>query len=193
MKQALFIFLLAAALTSSTAWAGTASLYGSHWDTDELDDTLGGGIALGLPLGNSLLDVDLRAAYQEELTDEPVEALFEDDDPIFEPDTIRVVPAEVGLKVNFNREGVANPYVGGGASYFFIDPQRPGIEIDDELGFYGLVGSRFGDDDGAAFFVEATYRQAEATAIRGDVGEIEDRVDLDLGGFGGNVGVVWRW
>jgi len=193
MKKPLLCLLLAAALSATGASAGTVSLYGSAWNTDDLDDTFGGGIALGVPLGESVVDVDLRAAYQDELSDRPVDALFEDDDPVFEPDGITVIPAEVGLRVNLNRGGVANPYLGGGASYFFIDPKRPGLTIDDEVGFYGLVGSRFGRGESANFFAEATYRQAEATAERGDVGEIVDRVELDLGGFGANVGVIWRW
>ena len=69
------------------------------------------------------------------------------------------------------------------------------MDIDDETGWNASVGATFGDREGTNFFAEAIYRNTKATVERNDddIDIIEDRVDVDLDGFGVNAGIVWRW
>ncbi len=192
-----FFAVFAAALLAAAApaLAGSFALNGSYWDTSDLDDTFGGQIALGIPLRQSMVDLDVRAGYYEELTDEPFEALLEEPDPVFEEESMRVIPAELGLRFNFAREEPINLYLGAGASYFFFDPERDDLDVDDELGYYLLGGLRLGDAEGAAFNVEGYYCAVEAVFVRGDIGEPEEprRRDVDVAGPGLNLGIVWTW
>lgn len=98
---------------------------------------------------------------------------------------------DVGLRYTFNPGGVASPYVGGGGTYYLLDID--GGEIDDEVGFYVVLGSSFGDGEGADFFVEGIYRNATATVDDLDDLEFRDPVDFDLDGLGLNAGITWRF
>lgn len=85
-------------------------------------------------------------------------------------------------------------------SYYVLDSQRPEVHLDDEVGYYGLLGSRFGDGNGADFFVEGTYHKVEATAERDpgsliDIGDLDldSSVAIDLDGVSVAAGLVWTW
>ena len=86
-----------------------------------------------------------------------------------------------------------NPYVGAGVGYYLLDTDR--FEVDDEVGFYGVIGGEFGDPDGLSFMVEGMYRNIEAEVRDDDIDDdIEfDDVDFDLSGPVLNAGIVWRF
>lgn len=91
---------------------------------------------------------------------------------------VTAIPLEAGLRFNFTRDSQAwNPYLGAGGTYYALETDFG--NIDDEAGFYASLGSEFGNGVGADFF--------ETDGFDGS------RVDLDLGGFVANMGVVWKW
>jgi hypothetical protein len=199
MRNVLAIFTLTALagafLFTAPAHATEFKIFGAYADTDVLGDTGGGGIGFGIPF-NDTLSLDLRATYLQELSSDPLDGIFDfdDDNDVFADSDINVVPIDVGLRFNFQRGGVVNPYIGGGGTYFILDSDARGVEIDDELGFYGLAGARFGDDVGPAFFAEAMYRTVEASAsFRDDDVDFDDDADIDLDGFAVNAGIVWTF
>lgn len=199
MRNAFAIFtltaLLGALLFAAPAHATEFKIFGAYADTDVLGDTGGGGIGFGIPF-NETLSLDLRATYLQELASDPLDGIFDfdDDNDVFTDSDINVIPIDVGLRFNFQRSGVVNPYIGGGGTYFILDSDARGVEIDDELGFYGVVGARFGDDQGPAFFAEALYRTVEASAsFEGDDVDFDSEADIDLDGFAVNAGIVWTF
>jgi hypothetical protein len=182
------------------AWAAMASatdfrLYGSYWNTSDVDDAFGGGIGLSFPLGASPLSIDLAGTYYQELSDEPVSNLFDDDEGVFQDEGLEVLPFDAGLHYNFQPNGPFNVWIGGGFTYFLIDTTREGIDVDDETGFHVSVGSRFGSREGANFFAEALYRSTEATLRRErrDNVDLRDEVAIDLDGVAVNAGILWTF
>jgi hypothetical protein len=194
MKRVLVILAIIA-LGALPATATDFKLYGSYWNTSDVDDTFGGGIGLGIPFGESGFGLHAAATYYQELSDEPLDNLFDDDEGFFEDESLEVLPIDVGLHYNFAPRGAFSPWIGAGASYFLIDTTREGIDVDDETGFHVSVGSNFGDPEGANFFAEAIYRSTEATLNRqrDDDIDIRDEVAIDLDGVAVNAGISWRW
>ena len=197
MKKVCMIALLCC-LAGSPAWSGTFSIFGSYWDTDEAGEAGGAGVGVGIPLGQ-VVDLELRGTYFEELSEDPLEALFDPDDPVFRDFSLTVVPIEAGLRVKFMPGQAFTPYLSAGAAYYLLDIDRG--ELDDEAGWYAGLGAMFGDGQGIDFFAEALYRGVEATVELDpeDIDDIDDidfqgdQVDLDLAGPAANVGVVWRF
>lgn len=182
------------------AWAAMASatdfkLYGSYWNTTDVDDAVGGGLGFSFPLGESPLAISVGATYYQELSDEPVSNLFDDDEGVFQEEGLEVLPVDAGLQINLQQRGPFNLWIEGGVSYFFIDTTRSGLDVDDETGWHASIGSRFGDPDGANFFAEALYRSTEATVRRADVDDVDvdEDVAIDLDGFVVNAGILWTF
>lgn len=198
-KAAVGVLFLALVCASPAAMAQQFDLFGSYWNTSDVDDTFGGGIGLGFPFGETGLGLHAKATYYQELTDEPLENLFEDDDQgFFAEESLEILPVDVGLHYEFAPRGSFSPWVGGGVSYFMIDTTREGIDVDDETGFHVSVGSRIGQREGANFFVEGIYRSTEATLNRerqpgDDDIDLEDEVAIDLDGIAINAGLQWRF
>lgn len=204
MKKTLILAAAAVFLFGTgPAWAGDFAIFGSYLDTEDLEETVGGGLKFGFPLGMEALELELRATYLPDLT-EDFESFVEDpgEDPVVFENDVEAIPLDVGLKYTFTPRGNLNPYVAGGGTYFLLDAERG--EIDDEVGYYlagGLEWYRRAANWG--WFAEAMWRDVEGTVERdpddlgdvGDIGEIEDllREELDVGGFGVNAGLVWRW
>lgn len=196
MKRVLGV-LVVLALCAVPSWATEFRVFGSYWNTSDVDDTFGGGLALGLPLGASPLSLHFRGSYYQELTDEPLDNLFDDDDDqdFFAEDSLEVLPIEAGLHYTFTPDGNFSPWIGAGVTYFLIDTTREGVNVDDETGWHVSVGSRIGNRTGVNFFAEALYRTTEATLERerDDDVDLEDEVAIDLDGFAVNAGLLWRW
>lgn len=195
MLPVLALTLLCLAVALPVQAAGFR-LYGAFWDTDAAGDTFGGGLTVDFPVSR-VLGVEFRGAYYEELSNEPLEALFEDDNPVFQ-DGLEDIPLEAGIRLDFARETAFNPFVSGGLSYHLLDSEFG--EVDDEFGWYAGGGFELGAQQGAGLFVEALYRDIEGSvAVDPDaLDDIDDLdfegdVPLDLSGFGANVGVVWRF
>lgn len=201
MKKAVGVLFLALLCVSApSAMAQQFELYGSYWDTSDVDETFGGGIGFGFPFGETGLGLHVKGTYYQELSDEPLDGLFDDDNDenFFAEDSLEVLPVDVGLHYEFASNGTFSPWVGGGFSYFLIDTTREGIDVDDETGFHVSVGSRIGNRDGANFFVEGMYRSTEATLVRrerpgNDDVDLEDEVAIDLDGIAINAGILWRF
>jgi hypothetical protein len=182
----------------STPAEAQFKIYGSYWNTSDVDETFGGGIGFGIPFGESGFSLDLAGTYYQELDDNPVENLFDDDEGVFQEEGLEIIPFDVGIHYNFAQNGTFSPWIGAGATYFLIDTTRNGIEVDDETGFHVSVGSRFGQRDGVNFFAEAIYRSTEATLRRSeddfpDPSDAVDEVAIDLDGIAVNAGLLWSF
>ena len=171
------------------------SIYGSYWEPDDAGDTAGGGLELAFPL-SPRVDIDLRGSYFEELDPEPLQVLFDSDSP-FRNAGLEVLPIELGIRFNLAPKLTAvQPYIGGGAGYYLLDSDFG--DVDDEGGWFGVLGLGFGDREGASFFVEGQYRRIEATVEEDpdnpfDFEGFDRNVKLDLDGIGINAGVTWRF
>lgn len=200
MRKALFL-LVAAALAGAPLAASDFSIYGSGWNPDQIEEALGGGTSLHF---GETFGVDLRATYYRNAEVDNIDIGPDDDDPDVFGD-LRIIPVEALLRYDFDSRGPADFYVGGGASYIFLDFDD-GPNVDDEVGWIALGGARFGDPGGINFFVEAAYRGVEATVRAEDLrdffddddnddfgDEIDEDVDLNLDGALVNVGVVWTF
>jgi hypothetical protein len=195
MRNHLIATLVAATLAVAPASATDFSLFGSYWDTDVAGDTAGGGIMLGFPI-NELFAIELRGTYFEELTDDPLEAAFDSDDPVFQEAGIQAIPLEAGVRFTFSEGAMFRPHIGGGFSYFLLDSDFG--EISDELGYYAAVGATVGDGEGTDFFFEGTWRKATAEVELDpqqlddiDDIDVDDHADVDLDGVGVNLGLRW--
>ena len=173
-------------------------LFGSpYWAPDETDEVAGGGLSFKLPVGD-YWGIDLRGSYFEETRPDAFSEAFElgDADSPFRESGLEIVPLEVGGRYNFVPEARVRPYAGAGVGYYLLDTDFG--EVNDEGGYYGLLGLGFGNPEKANFFVEANYRRMEATVEvdPDDPTEFEgfdEDVGIDLDGLGFNVGVTWRF
>jgi opacity protein-like surface antigen len=199
MRKAIITLGLAALLSGPVA-ASDFAIFGSGWDPDGIEEALGGGASLHF--GESF-GVDLRATYYQNAELDNIR-IGDDDAPDVFGD-LQMIPIEALLRYDFNNDGPANFYVGGGASYVMLD-WDDGPDLDDEVGWVALAGARFGRPGGMGFFVEGAYRGIEATVraddLRdffddddgGDFGdEIDEDVDLNLDGVLVNLGLVWTF
>lgn len=196
MKKALIVLALSVVCAAPAAMAQQFELYGSYWDTSDLDETFGGGVGFGFPFGESGLGLHVNGTYYQELSDDPVDNLFDDDEGVFEDESVEVLPIDVGLRYEFDTTGAFSPWIGGGFSYFMIDTTFEGVDVNDETGFHVSLGSRFGASESTNFFVEGVYRSTEATLVRNrrdnDI-DVRDEVAIDLDGIAVNAGVMWRF
>lgn len=196
MKSKALLALAVGLACAMPAAATDFSLYGSYWDTDAAGDAAGGGIGLGLPF-NDTFAVELRATYFEELSDDPLANAFDSDDPVFQEQGINVTPLEIGARFSFPQDSFT-PYLSAGAGYYLLDSDFG--EVNDEVGYYAVVGANFGNPERIQFFIEGTYRKMEGE-VRLDPDElddiddldIEDRASFDLDGFGANLGIRWNF
>ena len=183
-KHVLLCLFIALVAVSPVAADNSFGVFGAYHDTEDVDQSTGGGLRTRLGW------LDLRASFLNDLTrDTSPESLdFE----------LQAVPLEAGIAFDLMDDARWNPYVGGGLSYFMLDSND--VEINDEAGFYAVVGSEFGMRENLNFMVEAMYRDMEATVERDpnsvrDVSniELENESTVELGGFGINAGVSWRF
>jgi hypothetical protein len=195
VKRLLLGIFILALLSAAPAFASDFGLFGTYWDTRDADETFGGGVELNFAFGESPLGLELRGTYYQQLSDEPVSALFDDDEGFFVEESLEALPIEAGLRYNFNPTGNVSPWISGGVSYIFLDiSDVEGAEVDDETGWYAGLGSRFGQPDGVSFYGEVLYRATEATVQRErDDIDLEDTVNIELDGVVVNAGVMWTF
>jgi hypothetical protein len=183
-KHVLLWVFIALVAVSPAAADNSFGVFGAYHNTEDVDESSGAGIRTRLGW------LDLRASWLNDLTrDTSPESLdFE----------LQAVPLEAGVAFDFMTDARWNPYVGGGVSYFLLDSDD--VEIKDQAGFYGVLGSEFGFRENLNFMVEAMYRNMEAEVERDpnkvrDVNNIdlERESNVELGGFGINAGVSWRF
>lgn len=196
MKKAIVVFAAILVCAAPAAMAQSFQLYGSYWDTADVDETFGGGVGFAFPFGESGLGLHANATYYQELSNDPLDNVFDDEEGVFEDESLEVLPIDVGLHYEFASNGTVSPWIGAGFTYFLLDSTFQGVDVDDETGFHVSLGSRFGANDGTNFFVEAIYRSTEATLVRDrreDDIDLHEEVALDLDGIGVNAGVMWRF
>jgi outer membrane protein W len=175
--------LVLALIAAPAAADNDFALSGAYWNTDDADEAMG---VTGKVRFNIL---ELRATYFSDVT--------ADTTPERNDFEVKTIPLEAGLAFQFAEDAPVNPYVGGGAGYYLLDSDAG--DIDDEVGYYGVVGANFGRMENIGFNVEAIYRNMEATVrtppeqLDDEEPEIDENVDLQLGGIGVNFGVVWRF
>lgn len=165
------------ALAVAPASAGNLRIFGAYLDSSDVGSFTGAGVryassdTLGWEFGvTAYLDSD--------------EIDFGDLD--VDSDAIDNTAWDLGFRVSISELF----YFTGGASYFQFDADYGDIE--DEWGFYGTLGATIGGDT-FRFFVEGVYRDVSATITFEDLDLVESDVKLDIGGFGVNAGLEWRF
>lgn len=180
MRKYIVGALAIAALAGSTAAIaqGEMSLgvFGSYWDHEDADGSWGIGAK------GRFGYVELRGTYYGDA-----------DTDILQGTTFQLstFPVDVGLAFNFAADSPLNPYIGAGGSYYFMDTNAG--DVDDEVGWYLLVGGEMGMTQGLSFMLEGTYRSVEATIKPGQGATLITDSKLNIDGFGANAGVVWRF
>jgi hypothetical protein len=185
MKKAILCGVAALALCALPVRASDFAVTGSYWDTKDADQALGVGGRLRFGI------VDLRATYFSDVT--------ADTDPESRDFEISAIPLEAGLAFKFAQTDTFQPYVGGGVGYYLLDTSRG--DIDDELGYYAVLGADFArSGSGLGFTVEAIYRNMEATVRNlgdptdpNDNTDVSNKADIELAGLGVNAGLVWHF
>lgn len=188
-----FLVSLIALLLSFTTLpclAGGFGIFASHMDTSDLDNSVGFGGRLQVDLSKQAL-LDISVAYHDGL-----------DDTIAGEDVeLELLPAEIGLLFKI---GVADekifPYIGAGAGYYRLDlddgdPLTDNdSSLDDEVGWYGMLGLDFRITPAFGLFLEGRYREIEGTLEGNRFNRLdEDELDLDLGGITINTGLQFNW
>jgi hypothetical protein len=164
-------------LFAAPAWAGTFGVYGAYYDAggDVEDSTYGAGVRLGFEFV-PILELDIHATYFDK---------FEQDLGPAGTAEFTVMPLDAGIKFNILPKKKFNPYIGAGATYWFLDTNFG--SVDDEVGYYALAGVDFGGEKGK-FFVEAMYRTLDST-FSDSGGDFDASAD----GYTLNAGFLWRW
>jgi opacity protein-like surface antigen len=174
------------------------TLYGAYTDPKDGGNAFGGG--LGFEWGI----LQIRGTYFDDVKAKDFENSGCPPVCVFGHPKISDIPVEVGLKFRFPSD-VVTPFLGGGVGYHFLrlsnnnaldaNGNRLHDEINDEVGWYAMLGADFMTSSNFGIFVEGNYRWIRGTVkSRGNqIIGVRDRVDLQLGGPGANVGLVWRF
>lgn len=190
MRTAL-ILLGALSLLAMPAMAGSVGAFASWWSPEDSNDEFAGGLMLEWRVGERV-DLEFRASWFDNVvTDLP------DDAPGVEI-PYSAVPLDFGFAYNFiSDQRKITPYVGGGGTYFLLDADDDGQgRIEDEWGWYGVVGLDVPVGANWKVFIEGMYRDSEATLKGNDLGLIdpsEVEAFFDLKGPAVNGGIAFTW
>lgn len=146
--------------------------FGSYLDSDDLGDGYGSGAKLEVnPI--DLVSIDGRAGWIH----------FDDAD-------LNMFPLELAGLVNLPLLGEQIvPYAGAGVGYYFFDGDR--IDLDDEVGFFPLVGLEIGLHP-ISLLAEARWLFLEAD-VDSAKGEFANLREADIDGLGINLGLLIRF
>ena len=190
MKRFLFpvlaFALVASLLAPISASASDLSIMAAYWDTDQLGEAAGAGLRNSWDIG-STGKLDLTVFYLEELDETTEIDSFSSLADAFTGQGVEVLPVDLGV-----RFGPGGFYYGAGISYYFLEGPD-GIDLEDEVGWYAVIGYEFGGDSrggGIRFFVEGQYRDIEGTA-GSEFPEIRDEIILDISGAFVTLGVTF--
>ncbi|MCK5378209.1 MAG: hypothetical protein KAJ78_02345 [Acidobacteria bacterium] len=159
------------------ASAGNLRIFGAYLDSSDVGSFTGAGVRYA---SSDTLGWEFGATAYLESED------FDFGELEFDVDTIDNTALDLGFRVSISELF----YFTGGVSYFMFDADLG--DVDDEWGFYGTLGATIGGDT-FRFFIEGMYRDVSATITYDDFDLIEDDVKLDIGGFGVNAGLEWRF
>lgn len=187
--------------------------YLSYWNADDLNEFDGEGFFGGGVQGQvRLLDflaLDLRISAFAAGEDEDVyvngQGWYENST------TLAAIPLEAGLLGLLNVTDKFSLYGGPGIGFYLFDgefrsEQGPwdhtcDLDIDDETGFYAVLGARYQLARNVALFAEGKYTWVDTT-VEEDLGAITDEVefgdlslsqDLDLDGFALQAGLLFTF
>jgi opacity protein-like surface antigen len=187
--------------------------YLSYWNAKDLDDFdisgfMGGGVVGQLQMMEQLaLQFRLgghAAGYSEDV--------FVEGAGWFENTlTLVAVPLEAGLVASLPMGEQFSLFAGGGAGFYLFDgeftseqgrwKQTYDMELDNEVGFFGLIGLRYQMARNAALYLEAKYTVVE-TSLKDDLpsvvlaertGEFPVEKDIDLSGIAVQVGFLFTF
>jgi hypothetical protein len=187
----LFFALAFLALAAGPAClhASDFAVYGAYTKPQDADNSWGGGVKLTFGY------FEIRSTYfkgiNERPSDFPCPPLCSSSKP-----RIQYVPLEAGLVYKFKQDPTLQPYLGAGGGYYFLRRTGSGFgRVNDEAGFYGVVGTDINFSRGFGLMVEANYRRVRATVKdnSSDVPVLHEGVRLQLGGPGVNAGLVWHF
>ena len=206
MKRLLCLVVLLLFVGSPAMAKGRLALFGAYWDADDLGDTTGVGLRMTLghqwawDLGTTFYKdfdpVSFQVTEARAATPE-----FPRVESIFLSQTIEVEIIETGIR-RFLGAGSVRPYVGVGIAYYRFESDLV-PDIDEEIGFYGLVGIETNAGGRWGLLVEALYRGVEADIKIQSLpvdrsprtqpdGITSPDFELDFSGPALNLGVVWR-
>lgn len=171
-------------LLGSSAFAGGFALFGAYAETSDVDEAIGAGARMSV---GHALTFDVSFTYFPETDGPALDGLGTDYE-------LQVLPIDFGVRYLFDLDGIFDPFIGAGATYYILDANN--VRTDDELGYYGQLGFELTLYRTTNLMVEVMYRQVDATIEwHGHSGmpEAVDRVDDTLGGFAANLGVIWRF
>ena len=94
-----------------------------------------------------------------------------------------VYPLELTVLARYEVVSGARPYVGGGVGYYFFD-ESGSISIDDDFGYYAVVGWDQSLTKNVLVFAEAKYLWLTPDT---------NMKDDDFSGVGANIGVAYNW
>lgn len=174
--------LLGLGLLAQPAKAVDFGVFGSYQDTQDAGHGYGGGVKLDFARF-----ITLRATYLGDITSG---TRFTNGSDL----KLRVLPLEAGLQYKFQPDANFSPYLGGGASYFILNPNRG--DTNNELGWFAVAGADIKTQHTFGVTLEAVYRSVDATVRENTPSgttTISERVPLQLRGFGANAGLVWHF
>ena len=188
--------VLAVALAASplAAMSNDFGVFGSYIKPSDADNSWGGGAKLRFGF------IDLRATYFTDLTYRQSNEVC----PPFCANTkpkLKFVPLEAGLVYKFDDWGgherqPVSPFIGGGAGYYLLRGVNEGVfgHFQNEWGWYGVAGTDINFNPNFGLLLEFQYRRVRGTVTGPNPSDLTfTKTTLQLGGPGGNVGVVWHF
>lgn len=151
-----------------SAYAIDVYALGSYWDIKDADGNWGTGVGGSLPLLTEHLRLDARAYYFEGIDVGKGE--------------ISLYPIDLGAQIHLLPNAKFNPYVLGGATYFYVDNDN--VDVDSDFGAYIGGGMEYRLLAILRPFAEVAYRWAE---LGSDIGPSNN--DLEASGITANVGL----
>jgi hypothetical protein len=185
MKSIILAILCCAVLATSARADGLAGMF-SYWETDDLGASEGYGI--------KLVGTEDPAGYLEFRFSRFSGFESDEGSPAIEAE---VTPIEVGMTYNLSNRDDFMIYLGGGGGYYMmeatVDVGAGGrdADIDNEWGWYGLAGVEIRLASSLHLFAEGMYRSVDAAVPAGGVDGLEEKLNLEFDGLGGNAGLLW--
>lgn len=173
---------------SSPSWGSGLGVGITTWDTENMDADEGFGFKFAVDMGEQF-EGQLRVSFFDDLSRVANNALVR----------FEATPVDLGFAYKFGGAGEIKPYVGGGITFVFSDvnfdggtPQATGqAEVDDEFGFYGVVGGNYALNDVLGVYGEAMYRVVKSE-VTGNGIHFQD-FEADLAGPSATLGIQLHW
>ncbi len=169
----LLLAAAAAALVGCSHGRGAeVGIFGTGLDSKDLGEGFGGGVKVELnPLDR--VSMDARVGYVN-----------------FDDTEVELIPLEVAGLVNFPMLGERIvPYAGGGVGFYHFDGN--GAELDDNVGFFPLVGLEVGLQR-ISILAEARWLFLQ-TDVDASKAELTGITEANIDGLGINIGALYRF